>query len=120
MAAENVGGGCPKFNSIIFGENCKYIATRYGNEVLIRGKDGSVRKTDINTFMMCLAASLPKMKGQPVKDGFSPSNPLKNMTEIQKINPDDGFLTRVNKAIHNGQAIHLNPTKISDYVHQYN
>lgn len=70
MSTGNVGNECPKFNSIIFGENGKYRATRNGNQVIIEGKDGSLRTTDVKTFMTAMALALPKMKAQPQNDEF--------------------------------------------------
>ena len=102
---------CPKFNSVIFGENGKYIATRNGDKVLIRGKDGSIRTTDVDTFMQCLAAALPKIKEQPKADTF-----IKKLTEMQKINSEDSALTRINKSIHNAGAIFFNPTESWNYM----
>ena len=101
----------PKFETMIFGKDGEYKATRQGNTVLIQGKDGSVRKTDIDTFMKCLAAALPKMKTQPQQDGF-----IKNMTTLQTVNPNDDALTKINKVIHNAGAVQLNPFNVQSYV----
>lgn len=86
MTTGSVGNECPKFDSIIFGENGKYKATRKGNQVLIEGKDGSLRTTDVDTFIKCLAIALPKMKGQPQKDNFVKIHKIMKHLKINLIN----------------------------------
>ena len=132
MAVGSVGNECPKFNSIIFGEDGKYIATKHGNTVLIRGKDGSVRTTDVDTFMKFLAAALPKMKEPPKLDTFKKRSPMDllvkaeeinkndspltalgktlcNTTKLQERKESDGLLESFNKSIHNFGAVMFNP-----------
>lgn len=107
MAVVSVGQ-YPKSNSIIFGENGNYIATSNGEKVIIRGKDGSIRTTDVDTFVKFLVAKLPE---QPKSTSL-----IKKLTEMQKVNPEDSALTRINKSIHNARAIFFNPTKSWDYM----
>ena len=96
-----LGSECPKFNSIIFGENGKYVATRNGDKVLIRGKDGSIRTTDVDTFMQCLAAALPKIKEQPKSDTFGGKSFTDSFVKAEKINEDDNPLIKMGKTLTN-------------------
>ena len=130
--------GLKPFKTVIFGD---YTAQRYGNTVVVRGKDGSTQTMEMKEFMKFLAENVPQVKSQPAKDTFvktakairdglvkadeidKKDNPLtaigkamNNMTKLREIKEDDGSLTKISKFLHNRQASMFNPLAFNEVL----
>ena len=53
--------------TVIIGD---YSAKRYGNKVIVQGKNGSVQEMEMNEFFKFLEEHVPNLKSQPEQDTF--------------------------------------------------
>ena len=106
MSAEKVG--LRPFKTVIFGD---YAAQKYGDTVVVKGKDGSVQTMEVKEFMKFMAEHVPQVKSQPDKDTF-----VKKLTTMEKPSCDDSAIAKINKSIHNAGTIFFNPSKSFDYI----
>ena len=103
------------FTTIVFGD---YQAKKYGDTIVVKGKDGSVQAMEMEEFKKFLQENTPNLKSQPEQDTFVSTKDAINsimFPQYAPINKGDNLLEIWGKMSHNLIASEMNPFQFKGF-----